>query len=85
MDSPQTACTIDGAAGLDPGGQDFGISFQTAELQKVATELFQWTERYHIRLGLLPPRLKQKLLGGPNQDESRASISLRALVIPLAD
>ena len=56
-----------------------GFLFKHAELQKVATELFQWTERYHIRLGLLPPRLKQKLLGGPNQDESRASISLRAL------
>ena len=56
-----------------------GFLYKQAELQKIATELFQWTERYHIRLGLLPPTLKEKLLADADKNTSLKSSSLRAL------
>ena len=38
------------------------VLFLNADIRKLARELTSWTERYHIRLGLLPLGLKEKLL-----------------------
>jgi serine/threonine protein kinase len=56
-----------------------GFLWKQAELQKVATDLLQWTERYHIRLGLLPSTLRERLLADPSQIELQSSLNLRAL------
>jgi serine/threonine protein kinase len=56
-----------------------GFLWKQAELQKVATDLLQWTERYHIRLGLLPFALRERLLADPSQIEPQSSLNLRAL------
>jgi hypothetical protein len=56
-----------------------GFLYKQAELQKVAMELFQWTERYHIRLGLLPPPLKERLLTDNDATESLSSSGLCVL------
>jgi hypothetical protein len=56
-----------------------GFLWKQAELQKVATDLLQWTERYHIRLGLLPSTLRERLLADPSQTEAQSSLNLRAL------
>ncbi|ERF73113.1 hypothetical protein EPUS_09187 [Endocarpon pusillum Z07020] len=56
-----------------------GFLYKQAELQKVAMQLFQWTERYHIRLGLLPPPLKDRLLTSSDGVDSLSSSGLRVL------
>jgi hypothetical protein len=56
-----------------------GFLWKQSELQKVAADLLQWTERYHIRLGLLPATLKEKLLTVSSNIEPQSSSSSRAL------
>ena len=38
------------------------ILWKNADTRKLAAELMAWTERYHIRLSLLPTELREKLL-----------------------
>ena len=38
------------------------ILWKNADTRKLAAELMAWTERYHIRLSLLPAELREKLL-----------------------
>ena len=38
------------------------LLWRNSDIRMLAAELSAWTERYHIRLGLLPPRLRNSLL-----------------------
>jgi len=53
--------------------------YRKAELQDISIELFQWTERYHIRFGLLPAALQAQLLAGASDPSGDAPESLQSL------
>ncbi|KAJ4032227.1 hypothetical protein NW761_012786 [Fusarium oxysporum] len=46
-----------------------GFLYGKAEMQGISKDLFQWTERYHVRFGLLPVGLQTRLLA-QGSDES---------------
>ncbi|KAF2201711.1 hypothetical protein GQ43DRAFT_480477 [Delitschia confertaspora ATCC 74209] len=53
--------------------------YKKEELQRISRALFQWTERYHIRFGLLPRDLQGKLLAASSEGDTSTASSLRAL------
>ncbi|KAH8694339.1 hypothetical protein GQ44DRAFT_719490 [Phaeosphaeriaceae sp. PMI808] len=56
-----------------------GFLYKKTELQRISAELLQWTERYHIRFGLLPLQLQERLLAGSGGVEDTTVSSLRSL------
>lgn len=46
------------------------VLYKQKDLERISGELFRWTERYHIRLGLLPVTLREKLLDNCSQADS---------------
>ncbi|KAF4339483.1 hypothetical protein FBEOM_6604 [Fusarium beomiforme] len=47
-----------------------GFLYGKAELQGISNDLFQWTERYHVRFGLLPVALQTRLLAQDTGENS---------------
>jgi hypothetical protein len=50
-----------------------------AELQGISQDLFQWTERYHVRFGLLPVTLQTQLLAQGTDEGGNSSSDLQSL------
>jgi hypothetical protein len=51
-----------------------GFLYEKAELQGISNDLFHWTERYHVRFGLLPVPLQTRLLAQEVDENSPGDI-----------
>lgn len=53
--------------------------YKNEELQGISKEIFQWTERYHIRFGLLPPDLQVRVLAYRSSGDVTTLTGIHAL------